>query len=159
MKGLQIRLYMRADNAPDYALELSIDPRQLDGVCREAAGLDGGAEWRHVEFFVRDGVRTALLNWADKTLPVVERLRAERDLTYAALGRGDVDPRVAFERLENYARRELKAPEVECEEAFAQFVFKHFGGYWTRDDTMRGSFIGALPERVERRVAQLARAL
>lgn len=157
MKGLQIRIYMRSDGAPDWALELSIDPRQLDGVCRRAAGLDGGAEWRHVELFVREGVRTALLNWAEKTLPVVERLRAERDLTYARLsghvGGHGVDPRHEFERPENFARRELKAPEVECEEAFAQFVFKHFGGYWHRLDPMRPK----LPERIERRVAQLAR--
>lgn len=154
MKGLQIRIYMRTDAAPDYALELSIDRRQLDGVARAAAGIDGGPEWAAVEHFVRAGVRDALLNWAENTMPAVERIRAERDLAYATLGRAAEEPRHVFERLENFARRELRTPEVECEEEFARFVFKHFGGYWSGRYPMAMRL--KLPERVERRVAELA---
>jgi histidinol-phosphate/aromatic aminotransferase/cobyric acid decarboxylase-like protein len=156
LKHLDIRLLLRTDDAPDWCIQIRIDREQLDGVVRQAAGLDGGPEWRIVELFVQDAVRRALLTWAEKTIPAVERIRTERDLTYAALGRTDLPPSMAFARLENFARVELNAKEVECEAAFAAFVFRHFGGYWREGNRSERASLG-IPERVDALVAELAR--
>lgn len=160
MKRLEIQIRIRPDmGSPEkeWCLGLSIDRHQLDGVAREAAGLDGCAEWRAVEHFVHKGVRDALLSWAEKEMPQVARIRAERDLLYAAVARYDTDPHAAMSRLDNFARRELKAEESALEETFAQFLFANFGGWWNPQN-LHGPGVrerAGIPARVDARVAEL----
>ncbi len=41
-------------------------------------------------------------------------------------------------------------------ESYAQFVFKHFGGWWMRNDPMKPEAADLLPLEVEKRVSELS---
>lgn len=159
MKHLDIQIRLRAEQpgAEDWCLSVRIAEDALDGVIREAAGIDGGKEWRYVELYVQSAVRDALLSWAEKVCPQVERIRAQRDLMMAAMGRDDTPPDVHWQRLENFARREIKPRSEEMLEAFASFIYRHYGGYWVRPGAEHERTRLGLPSRVVERVAEMAR--
>jgi hypothetical protein len=53
------------------------------------------------------------------------------------------------------SNRGLHRSNAELTEAFAQFVFKQFGGWWLNNDPMKPLAADGLPPAVERRVLEL----
>lgn len=155
MKGLEIRIMVHQNEpgSDPWYLSMGIDRHSLEGVVRQAAGLDGGAEWRATEHFVRAGVLEALLAYARKAIPATEQLRSERDLMYAMLRQpGQAQHFRHHEaRLENNARRILNSERVNMTEAFADFVWRHFGGIVLRGGTLSGDLPAEVLECLQRR--------
>ena len=157
MKHVQVTIRIRAEEpgASEWCLSLILDQSAVEGIAREAAGIDGGPGWQHTEYFCRTGLRDALLGWAEKTLPQVERIRAERDLAYAGVGRyaNMYSYQQVHGALENFARRELKSEECAADDAFAEFLLHHYSGC-----IQRGEPVHHVPQRVYQRAAELLKA-